>query len=337
MGTEFFGTGPAGEPVQRLMIKGGGLTASILTWGAIIQDLRLEGHAAPLVLGLNRLEDYLTHSPYFGATVGRYANRVGRSRFSIDGQVFELDRNEKDRTHLHGGRDGFGARNWELVDHGPSHVVLRIEEADGHMGYPGNCVTTCVYRLLPDGVLNVIYETISDRPTIANVCQHSYFNLDGSATADAQMLSIAADGYLPIDSDLIPVGRIADVAGTPFDFRTMKPVGLKVDGQPFIYDHNYCLSSDRVAKRPVAHAMSPTSGVHLRMATTEPGVQFYAGAGINVPVPGLEGRIYGPFAGFCLEAQIWPDAINQPHFPNALLKPGEVLRQDTDYMFSIEG
>jgi aldose 1-epimerase len=193
---------------------------------------------------------------------------------------------------------------------------------------------TATYELKDGGVLSVIYETTTDAPTIANVCQHSYFILDGSGTFDAHDMQLAADRYLPTDARQIPEGGPRDVAGTPFDFRQMKSVVQDENGERVLFDHNFCLSDERVSKRQVAHVLSKVSGVHLRVLTTEPGVQFYAAFKVNVPVPGLEGRTYGPFGGFCLETQIWPDAVNQPGFPKAILRPGEVLRQETDYVFS---
>jgi aldose 1-epimerase len=334
--SEAFGTGPNGEAVTRVHLTGGGLSAKVLTLGAIIQDLRLEGHAAPLVLGFGTMADYLLHSPYFGATPGRNANRIAKGRFSIDGRDYQLERNEGGITHLHGGKDGIANRNWEIVELAEDKVVLQIVDPDGRAGYPGNCTITATYQLKPGGTLSVIYESSTDAPTIANVCQHSYFSLgDGHDTSDHRLM-IAADTYLPTNAEQIPEGGPRAVAGTPFDFRTMKPMVVTEDGERVLFDHNFCLSRERTQKRLVAHAMSPTSGVHMRVLTTEPGVQFYAAFKMAVPVPGLDGLSYPPFAGFCLETQIWPDAVNQNGFPNAVLRPGEVLRQETDYVFSKE-
>lgn len=333
--SETFGAGPNGEIVTRLFLSGGGLTAKVLTWGSIIQDLRLDGHAAPLVLGFDNLPDYFVHSPYFGATPGRNANRVAKGRITIDGRQYQLEQNEGGVTHLHGGRDGIGNQNWDIVDLANDKVVLRIVDRAGRAGYPGNCTITATYHLKADGVLSVVYESTTDAPTVANVCQHSYFTLrDGHDTSDHQLM-IAADAYLPTNAEQIPEGGPKPVDGTPFDFRVMKPMVQTEDGERVLYDHNFCLSPERTAKRLVAHATSPSSGVHMRVLTTEPGVQFYAAFKMNVPVPGLEGLRYPPYAGFCLETQIWPDAINQPGFPKAVLRPGEVLRQETDYVFGL--
>lgn len=334
--SEVFGTGPNGETVTRVFLKGGGLSAKVLTWGSIIQDLRLEGHAAPLVLGFDNLPDYLAHSPFFGVTPGRNANRLANGRFSIDGVEYQLERNERGVTHLHGGSDGIASQNWDIVELTENRVVLRIVDKAGRAGYPGNCTITATYELKPDGVLSVNYESTTDAPTIANICQHSYFSLkDGHDTSD-HLLMLSADAYLPTNDDQIPEGGPKAVDGTPFDFRTMKPMVVTESGERVLYDHNFCLSGERTAKRLVAHAKSPASGVHLKVLTAEPGVQFYAGFKMDVPVPGLDGLAYPPFSGFCLETQIWPDAVNQKGFPKAVLRPGEVLCQETDYVFTKE-
>lgn len=332
---ETFGRTAAGETVERVTIRGGGLTAHVLTFGAIIQDLRLESHDQPLVLGFDTIEDYVEHSPYFGATPGRLANRVAKGRCTIDGVEIQLERNEGGITHLHGGKDGIAVRNWRIVEEAEDHVRLEIVDPDGRAGYPGNCTITADYRLLPGGVLNVRYESRTDRPTLANVCQHSYFNLDGSADILGHEILIRADHYLPVDGETIPTGQIAPVEGTPFDLRELTPIGLaRIGAEPLPYDHNFCLDDQRTEKRHVASVRSPVSQVRLDVLTTEPGIQFYAGSKIKASVAGLTGVPYRPFAGLCLETQIWPDAVNHPDFPNAILRPGEVLVQETDYVFS---
>ncbi|KPF42943.1 aldose epimerase family protein [Rhizobium sp. AAP43] len=334
MTRQVFGVMPTGEAVEQVVLSGGGLTASILTFGAVLQDLRLEGHDAPLVLGFEDLAGYLDHSPYFGATPGRCANRIGNGRFSLEGTDYQLELNEKGVTHLHGGSDGMGRRNWTILETTADSVTMEIEDPDGRAGYPGTTRTRATFALKPGGIFSVIYETVTDKPTIANVCHHAYFNLDGRLDILGHDLMIAADHYTPVDERLIPTGEIKSVENTAFDFREMRPIRLDVDGQQFGYDHNFCFSSTRMDKRSVALARSVNSGLTMEIATTEPGVQFYAGGKVSPAVPGLEGRRYGAFAGFCMETQIWPDAINKPNFPNAVLRPGEILRQETDYIFS---
>ncbi|MBD9447126.1 MULTISPECIES: aldose epimerase family protein [unclassified Rhizobium] len=331
---EVFGQTQSGETVFRVEIKGGGLTAKIITWGAVIQDLRLDGHDAPLLLGFDDFDSYPAHSSYFGATPGRCANRIGGGKFTLDGKNYQLDLNEKGVTHLHGGKDNIAKRNWTIVEHDADRVVLKIVDPDGRGGYPGNCTIQATYRVHGNGEFSVTYESTSDQPTIANVCQHAYFNLDGRDDALGHDIMIAADGYLVTNELQIPTGEVRPVAGTVFDFREMSPMKRFDGSEQALYDHNFCLSTERTAKRSVALARSLNSGVSLEVRTTEPGVQFYAGFKLDVPVPGLDGRKYGPFAGFCLETQIWPDAINHEGFPDAVLRPGEVLRQETDYIFS---
>lgn len=333
---EVFGTTEKGESVHRVTISGGGLTAKVITWGAVIQDLRLDGHQPPLVLGFETFDPYPAYSPYFGATPGRCANRIAGGRFTLDGREYQLELNEDGVTHLHGGSDGIGRANWTIVDHAPDKVVLQITDPDGRAGYPGNCTITATYHLKDDGVLSIVYESRTDRPTLANVCQHSYFNLDGREDALGHDIMIAADHLVAVDEIQSPTGELMAVGGTPYDLRDMGPMKRFDDsGNQVLFDHNYCLSPERVGKRSVALARSIYSGVSMEIRTTEPGVQFYAAFKLReLPVPGLEGRRYGPFAGFCLETQVWPDAINHAHFPNAVLRPGEVLRQETDYIFS---
>ncbi|MGJ7041782.1 aldose 1-epimerase [Shinella sp. BE166] len=332
-GNEIFGRLENGEAVERITIQGGGLTAHVLTWGAVIQDLRLEGHDAPLVLGFEDLTAYREHSPYFGATPGRCANRIAGGRFSIDGQDFQLERNERGVTHLHGGSDGTGRQNWHVAGQGADFVTLTLTDPSGRAGYPGTCALTCTYRLAGGGVLSVTYEATTDAPTPVNLCQHSYFILDASLDALGHEIRLQAEHYLPVDENLIPTGEIRAVAGTPFDLRDWTPLRRQTEEGGVVFDHNFCLSTERQAKRPVAEVRSPLSGITLSVLTTEPGVQLYTGAKVDPPVPGLDGRSYGPFAGFCLETQTWPDAINHGNFPNAVLRPGETLRQETDYVF----
>ena len=201
------------------------------------------------------------------------------------------------------------------------------------MGFPGNCAVTCDYTLKDDGCLHIAYTMRSDAPTPANLAHHSYFNLDGGDDCRDHVLQIMADRYLTVDEELIPTGEILDVDGTMFDFRTAKPIGRDlVDGS--IYDNNYCLSDSRRGLQDVANVYSASSGVQMTVATTEPGLQFYAGHKVATPVAGLTGRPYRAYSGLCLETQNWPDAPNQDNFPDSILRPGEDLRQVSEYRFS---
>ena len=334
MNRDVFGKTEDGSSVERVTISGGGLTAKIMSWGATLQDLRLDGHVPPLVLGFADFESYPVHSPYFGATPGRYANRIAHGRFRLDGADYQVDRNQNGRHHLHGGSQGIGRRVWSIAELGTDFVRFEITDPDGHMGYPGTCRIACTYRLKPGGVLSVVHEAETDKPTLCNMAHHSYFNLDGGADIRGHELTIAAGHYLPVDADKIPTGEIAPVSGTEFDFRQPRTIGPESGQHRPTYDHNFCLSDERVDMRPVARLHSPSSGIAMDVRTGEPGVQFYCGYMIDVPIDGLDGQRYGAYAGLCLENQIWPDSPNQAGFPSAVLRPGERLHQASDYIFS---
>ena len=333
---EEFGRLPGGDTVRRIAISGGGLSASVLTYGAVIQDLRLDGHAPPLVLGYERLEHYLATVNYFGAVAGRHANRIRDGRFSIDGETYRIDPDKPEAHGLHGGSGGYAHRNWSVADAGSDFVTLSLHDPDGTMGFPGTVEARCTYRLQAPGTLSVLFEATTDRPTLCNLAQHSYFNLDDGGTSEVldHRLRIAADAYLPVDAGLIPTGEIASVEGTPFDFRANRPIRHNgADGQ-LRYDHNFCLAAARETLRPVAWLAGARSGVAMEVATTEPGLQFYAGHYTTPVSPGLGGRRYDAFSAVCMEAQTWPDSPNHPAFPQAVLRPGETYRQETEFRFS---
>jgi aldose 1-epimerase len=328
-----FGIAPDGKPVERVTLSGGGLTLNLITWGAIVQDLRLAGHQAPLVLGFDQFDHYLRHSPYFGATAGRFANRIRDGHFEIDGMAYQGDRNFLGKHMLHGGAAGVGKRNWRLAEASQSHAVLELLDRDGEMGFPGNCRMRATVSLPGDGVMAFRYEAETDKPTLVNLAHHSYFNLDGSSDILGHSFRIDADRYLRLDEELIPTGEIVSVEGSGRDFRQHRVLGP--DGPPSdIHDQNYCIGSARGTRRKVAEALSPKSGILLEVATTEPGLQFYAGHKVNTPVPGLIGKPYGAFAGFCFEPQYWPDSPHHPHFPSAVLRPSENYLQESTFRFT---
>lgn len=337
MDQESFGETAEGEGVYRLEISGGGLAARVITWGAVIQDLRLEGHDAPLVLGFEKFEDYPAHSPYFGAIAGRYANRIRNGLFMIDGARFRADTNFLGKHLLHGGSKGIGKRVWRIADRGTDFVTLAISDPDGAMGFPGTVDISCTYRLVSHGRLTVLLEAVTDKATLCNLAQHSYFNLDDGGAGDIldHRMTIAAGAYLPVDEELIPTGVVQPVDGTPFDFRIARPIRREEDGQQVAYDHNFCLSASRVRPRLAAWVQGASSGIEMEVWTTEPGLQFYAGKNAGRSVPGLGGRNYGAYAGFAMEPQVWPDSPNRPYFPQALLRPGETYRQETEYRFRV--
>ena len=329
---ETFGETPDGRPVHRLTLHGGGLTARLLTWGAVLQDLRLEGHSAPLVLGFDSFAPYLAHSPYFGATAGRCANRIRDGRFTLDGQAFETDRNTPHGHTLHGGAAGMGKRLWQVAGQGEGWAELAIVQDDGDMGFPGRLEARARFSLLPGGVLDIRYRATTDRATLCNLAHHSYFALDDSGTILDHRLQVAADAFLPCDDSFTPTGEVRPVAGTPYDLREGASIRAANAGGPM--DCNFCVSDRRVPLRAVGRLESPASGIAMDIRSTEPGLQVYDAARIDIPVPGLDGRRYGAFAGLALEPQVWPDAIHHPDWAQPVLRPGETCDQHTQFVFT---
>jgi aldose 1-epimerase len=330
-----FGRLADGADIGEVTIGAGALSVTVITYGAAIRDLRLARIDHPLVLGFERLDDYVLHSPHFGAVAGRCANRIGGGRFSIDGRQYQVSQNENGRNHLHGGFKGFGARAWRLLSHDDASVALGITGADGEEGYPGNVEAVVRYVIEPPGTLRMEAEATADAPTLVNLAQHSYFNLDDSAAILDHEVQIAADDYTPTDADGIPTGEIVSVASSDFDFRAMRPIRRVRDDKRVIYDKNFVIDRQRTAE-PRLHARlrSPKNGVRLEISSTEPGLQFYDGSWMKVPVPGLGERTYGVSSGCCFEPQVFPDAANHPGFPSAVLRPGETYRQVSLFSFS---
>ena len=326
---------PDGDDIHEVVIAAGVLTVTVITLGAVIRDVRLAGVDHPLVLGFDRAEDYLLHSPHFGAVAGRSANRIGRGRFAIDGRPYQVSLNENGRHHLHGGFNGFGKRNWRLAANDAASVTLAILSPDGEEGYPGKVEATVRYSVEAPGTIRMEAAAVTDAPTLVNLAQHSYFNLDDSPDILNHRAQIYADSYTPTDADNIPTGEVLSVAGSDFDFRTLRPIRQMRDGGRVVYDKNFVVDRRKSAvPRPHARLVSPKNGVSLVIASTEPGVQFYDGVSMNVPVPGLGGRRYGVDGGCCFEPQFFPDAPNHPGFPSSVLRPGETYRQTTTFAFS---
>jgi aldose 1-epimerase len=326
---------PDGDDIHEVVIAAGVLTVTVITLGAVIRDVRLAGVDHPLVLGFDRAEDYLLHSPHFGAVAGRSANRIGRGRFAIDGRPYQVSLNENGRHHLHGGFNGFGKRNWRLAANDAASVTLAILSPDGEEGYPGKVEATVRYSVEAPGTIRMEAAAVTDAPTLVNLAQHSYFNLDDSPDILNHRAQIYADSYTPTDADNIPTGEVLSVAGSDFDFRTLRPIRQMRDGGRVVYDKNFVVDRRKSAvPRPHARLVSPKNGVSLVIASTEPGVQFYDGVSMNVPVPGLGGRRYGVEGGCCFEPQFFPDAPNHSGFPSSVLRPGEAYRQTTTFAFS---
>lgn len=319
-----FGTLPDGRGVDCVTLREGALTARVLTLGAIVQDLRLDGVEHPLVLGCPQVADYLGAGRYLGAIVGRVANRIGDGCFRLDGRLYRTDRNFRDRHSLHGGSEGTDRQIWQVAALAPDRVTLCLVLADGHMGFPGTLRITATLAL-SDNSLTIELSAVTDGPTPCNLTHHGYFDLDGRGDIRDQHVRIDADHYLPVDGDLIPTGRIAPVEGTCFDFRQPRVIGDSG------YDHNFCLSRTPQPLRPVAR-ITGRSGLSMEVRTTCTGLQFYDGVQLD-GVPGIGGRIYGPYAGLALEAQHWPDAPNHPGFPDITLRPGDEFLSTTLYRF----
>ncbi|PLW75655.1 aldose epimerase family protein [Cohaesibacter celericrescens] len=331
MSVEQFGIMPDGTAVERVTITGGGLSAKILSYGAILQDLRLEGHAKPLVLGFDALEDYFTYKAHVGATAGRVANRIRDGRFELGGKIYQLDINFAGKHSLHGGTKGIGLRVWNFDKIDTNAVHMSLQLADGEMGYPGNMTIKLVYTLLDNGVLDLDMKATSDADTLCNLAHHGYFNLDGEGDILDHELQIDSDRYLDVTAELIPTGKILSVDGQSVDFRKKKSIRSAHDIKPI--DNNFCIEETAGSLRRVATLSSPKSGVSMDVLTTEPGLQAYDAVNLKAGMPALDGGTSGPCGGFCLEPQIWPDAIHHPNFPSAVLKAGETYHQQTQYAF----
>lgn len=332
---ESFGETPDGQPVERVSIAAGGLSARILTWGAVVQDLRLAGHAPPLVLGFERFDHYAGHSAYFGAIVGRFANRIAGGRITIDGERFETDGNDAHGNTLHGGSAGLDKRIWRLRDQGADFVTLALADRSGMMGFPGTLDIACTYRIVPPATLSIEIEARCDRPTLCNLAPHSYFNLDDGGRSDVldHRLSVAAHAYLPVDEALLPIGEVLPVEGTAFDFVMPRTLRWR-PGEQSRYDHNFCLAAARRDLSFAAWVQGASSGVAMEVWTTEPGLQLFSGHFPDRQVPGLDAITYRSFAGLCLEPQNWPDSPSRPYFPQAVLRPGENYRHVSEYRFT---
>ena len=340
---QLFGTLPDGREVFQYTLTDGVISCDILPWGATVRALRVpdrQGKVRDILLGLPRLEDFFGKTGYLGATVGRYANRIGGAAFTLDGVTYPLAANNG-KNHLHGGLVGFDRQLWNVEDESDTSLTLRLVSPDGQEGYPGNLTVTVRYAV-QNGSLGIEYTATTDKPTLCNLTNHSYFNLNGHDSGDVldQIIQIHATRYTPSDAGSIPLGELAEVTGTPMDLREPTPIGAHIDAdfwqlnQADGYDHNYM--PDGSGLREIAMARSEESGIEMRVFSTQHGVQFYSGNNIrNLPV-GKDGAVYGKRCGFCLETQNFPDAPHHEHFPSAVLRPGEKYRQFTEYRFSVQ-
>jgi aldose 1-epimerase len=349
---DVFGLLPDGRAVERVTLRApSGFEARIITYGAVLQALMVPdamGFCDDVVLGHDNLEGYLGKRGFFGATVGRYANRIANARFLLDGEAVQLAANNGPNA-LHGGLDGFDRKLWhvtEIVAGAQPRVTLCYVSAHGEEGYPGRLDVRVTYRLSGPTELSVSFEARTDRPTIVNLTNHSFFNLEGGAVGGdilGHRLTIAADRFLAIDPDAIPLPELPRVvAGTPFDFRSASTIGARIrcgDVQLLHgrgYDHNFCLDNGREL-RLAARLEAPQSGRILELLTDQPGLQVYSGNYLDGSTKGKRGRLYRQSDAICLEPQIWPDAPNRADFPSARLAPDAVYQHQSVYRFVSAG
>lgn len=346
-----------GTTVDRYTLtSGSGETVKILTYGGIIQSITApdrSGHDADVVLGFPTLADYVAHnSPaagggvYFGALIGRYANRIAKGTFTLDGVTYHVPVNNNGNS-LHGGTVGFDEKVWSAkVLHGNGSVGLRLTyvSPNGEMGYPGTLTTVATYTLDAANRLTLHFDATTDAPTVVNLTNHSYWNLAGEASGDIyhQLLTLNANNYTPTDTTQIPTGQIVPVSGTPFDFTRPTPIGARINvGDPQLligqgYDHNWVLNKPSpTAMTLAATAVDPASGRTLSIYTTQPGIQFYSGNFLTGTLTGTSGHVYRQSYGFALETQHYPDSPNEPSFPTTTLNPGQTYDQTTVFQLGI--
>jgi aldose 1-epimerase len=346
--SERYGITEDGHPVVAYTLaNAAGMRVCILTLGCIIARLEVpdrDGTPANVVLGSDSVDGYLHRSPHFGAIAGRYANRIARGRFAIDGIEYQLDINAPPNA-LHGGRHGFDKVVWQAEALDGEALILRYLSPDGDEGFPGNLAVEVTYRLGAGNDLRIDYAAATDKPTIVNLTNHSYFNLAGEGSGDVldHMVSIAADHFTPTDATQIPTGEIRSVAETPFDFTQPRAIGERIriaDEQLLLahgYDHNWVLRARAGdVPRQAARVVDPRSGRILDVLTDTSGLQFYTGNGLNGGLVGPSGRAYRQSDGFCFETQQFPDAPNQRGFPSTVLRPGERFRSITIFRFSTD-
>ena len=331
----------AGMAVEEIMLTGpGGLSAHILTFGARLAALHVPdslGRMADIVVGHDRLEDWAASTTYAGATCGRYSNRIGQGRFVLDGRVIDLTRNEGE-NQLHGGPQGFDSKVWRVVTVTDNAVTLALTSPEGDMGYPGAVEAMVTYRFDAEGRFWIVMQAETTAPTVVNMVNHAYFNMAGRGMVMDQHLRLAAGHYTPVNDALIPTGEVLSVAGTPFDFSALRPIGQVLPG-PMGFDHNFCLSEPLLPVgdellRPAAETVDPASGRRMEIWTNKPGIQFYSGGYLDDSLPGKGGQPIGQFGGFALETQFFPDSPNKPQFPSARLDPGQGYRHVMAFDFT---
>ena len=331
-----------GKPVYLFTLTNkSGTKVKITNYGGIVTSWVApdkNGINSSIVLGFDSLSGYLAKPPYFGALVGRYGNRIAKGKFKIGDTTYTLATNNG-KNHLHGGLKGFDKQVWDasMVDSVPA-LTLNYVSKDGEEGYPGNLKVTVVYTLSDDNELGIEYSAETDKPTPVNLTNHSYFNLSGSVanTILGETLKVDADAYTPVDTTLIPTGKLLPVKGTPFDFTTATTIGARIAQVPGGYDHNFVLNSKDGSLKLAAVLTDSLSGRKLEVYTTQPGLQFYTGNFLNGSIQTSDGKAIGKNAALCLETQHFPDSPNEPSFPSTILKPGEKYHSITKYKLSVQ-
>jgi len=333
-----YGSTPSGRTIDLYTLSAGAMRASLITYGATLIGLETpdrSGRTADVTLGHATVEGWLKNQGFFGATVGRYGNRIAKGRFTLDGKNYVLATNNGE-NHLHGGVVGFTKKLWtaEPVASADGEAVrFAYTSPDGEEGYPGNLAATVVYTLTQAGELRIEMTATTDKPTVINLVNHTYWNLAGSGDCLNHMLMLSADRYTVVGAGLIPTGEIADVRGTPLDFTAPTRIGERIGQVEGGYDHNFVVRGTAGEVRLAARADDPASGRALELHTDQPGVQFYSG-NFLASVPGRGGAVYGKHAGFCLETQRFPDSPNHENFPSAVLRPGQTYRHTMILKFS---
>jgi aldose 1-epimerase len=345
-----FGQLPDGQNVDLYTLtNASGMQVGIMNYGAIVVSLKVpdrQGKIADVVLGLDSFKEYLQKRPYFGAVVGRYANRIAHGKFSLEGKEYTLAKNDGDNS-LHGGLQGFDKGLWKVTasnDGKEPSITMEYVSKDGEEGYPGKLTVAVTYTLTKSNELKLEYTATTDKPTVLNLANHSYFNLAGAGSGDvlSHKVTINADRFTPVDEGLIPTGELQPVAGTPFDFTKSTTVGDRINGDDVQlkrgrgYDHNWVLNKDGDKLTLAAKVVEPTSGRVMEVFTTQPGMQFYTGNFLDGSDIGKGQKPYKHRYGFCMETQHFPDSPNHPKFPSSELRPGEQYRSTTVYKFSAE-
>lgn len=339
-----FGKTPEGQDVQLFTLKNKNrIEVGIINYGGIVTSIITpdkEGNMGDIVLGFDNFEGYLTEHPFFGALVGRYANRIGGAAFTLNGVEYNLAKNDGGINHLHGGIKGFDKVVWEaeeIESEEGAALKLTYLSKDGEEGYPGNLAVAVTYTLTADDELNIDYQAETDKATPVNLTNHSYFNLAAGKNVNVleHVLEIAADTYNVVDSLLIPTGELRPVKGTGMDFTSPNEIGEKIE-QVGGYDHNYILDKTTEDLEFAARVLEPESGRMLEVFTTKPGIQLYTGNWLNGTITGKGGVVYKKHFGFCLETQFFPDSPNKPEFPSTILNPGEKYHHVTVYKFGVK-